>query len=129
MEDAHREAGEKTIRAIQKIEVSLGTLFGQGARPVKYVTARDETRRRTNRYIGLENGMLLPVRECLYLMQAFPDGIWTTGRLEMTIEKSFGGEPKEVSETYAVVVGEQGSLLGAVPPYEKSVEDVISDTG
>ena len=129
MEDAHREAGEKTIRAIQKIEVSLGTLFGQGARPVKYITTRDETRRRTNRYIGLENGMLLPVRECLYLMQAFPDGIWTTGRLEMTIEKSFGGEPKEVSETYAVVVDEQGSLLGAVPPYEKSVEDVISDTG
>ena len=129
MEDDHREADEKTIQAIRDLEVQPGTLFGQGARPTTYITARDETYKRTNQYIALENGMLLPVRECLYLMDRFPDGVWTTGHLEMTIEPSFGGEPREVSETYAVVVDEQGALLGAVPPYEKRVEDVIPDAG
>jgi hypothetical protein len=117
LEDKHQEASAPLQKGLRNAHVQAGTLFGRAA-PKIYLEREDPTYRRIRQYIGLENGMLVTVREGLYLREAFPEGTWTTAFVEFTTNKTLGDDQTHRG-TYPVVVDEDESILGMVAPPEK----------
>lgn len=103
----------KTLANLEVREEQTGE-----ARPVQYVER--QCRSRPEEYIVLENGMRVDVQSALYLRQAFPNGIWTTGHYEAMHSRGFGDEGSEerVESEFVVVVDEDGTILAALPPYK-----------
>lgn len=122
--DKHRETDGRIGPNLKNMTIQRGTLFGQ-ARPTTYVESEDNACK-TQRLVALENGMLVPVRECLFLLEQFPEATWTTAHLHRTVEKGLGGE-KKISRTYPVVISNGGTIVGSVAPLKKRLDDLRSN--
>lgn len=123
LEGEHTETDGRIADTLKGLEIEgRGTLFGRAA-PSLYIEKEDETYKRTKQWIGLENGMLVSSRPCLYLMETFPDATWTTAHYHDRVKRR-GSEDKEIYRTYPVLVGKSGELLASLAPSKKRLKDV-----
>ena len=127
LEDKHKDSDGKIGEFLSDVMIHPGTIFGQGAKPIKYISQRDSSMHRVNTYIEVEGGDLVNVQDALFLLKRYPNGEWVTGQYEATANEGFGDESKEVSKRFIFVVDEEGDILASLAPYKnKKASEVKS---